>query len=113
MEEVDFVEDKLLNCQYSEVLAREEIFWRQTLRECWLKEGDQNTNFFHNLMEARRSVDTIHNIKNAEGNWLVIVEDINKEVVSFFKKILFAEENQELVDYGAILGVIPHLFSEE
>ncbi|XP_057840889.2 uncharacterized protein LOC131050696 [Cryptomeria japonica] len=62
-----FLQERDLKSQYSEVLAREDIYWRQKSRECWLGEGDRNTNFFHNSVKARRSQNKITTIYNSEN----------------------------------------------
>lgn len=83
------------------------------MRERWLKDGDQNTNSFHNSVKARRSCNIIHTTKNIEGDWLVNTEDVNNEVVSFFKNILSTNGIIELRDFGDIFEVILYLDPEE
>ncbi|XP_059073802.1 uncharacterized protein LOC131070546 [Cryptomeria japonica] len=53
MDEVDFLTEKDLLSKYGEFLQREEICWKQKLREHWLKAGDRNTKFFHSSVKAR------------------------------------------------------------
>ena len=37
---------------YKTWVLREEISWRQKSRELWLKEEDNNTRFFHKMVNA-------------------------------------------------------------
>ncbi|WMV54522.1 hypothetical protein MTR67_047907 [Solanum verrucosum] len=42
--------------EYEELIRNEEISWRQKSRSLWLKEGDRNTNFFHKMANAHKSL---------------------------------------------------------
>jgi len=53
------------------LLKHEELFWRLKSRSLWLKEGDKNTNFFHNFANSRREKNSIWKIKNGNGESLV------------------------------------------
>ena len=41
----------------------EEIHWRQLSRELWLKEGDRNTCFFHQMANAHQRNNSLDIIK--------------------------------------------------
>ena len=86
MFEEDFKEEKILRKELDECLAKEESFWRQKSREVWLKEGDRNTQFFHNSVKTRRAANKNFEIQNLEGKFIQDNEEINAEAVIFFSQ---------------------------
>lgn len=38
------------------------LMWHKKSRVQWLKEGDNNTKFFHKMANARRSINGIHSL---------------------------------------------------
>ncbi|XP_059065753.1 uncharacterized protein LOC131857344 [Cryptomeria japonica] len=65
MDEILFLREKTLLKDYEDILAKEEIYWRQKSRESWLKDGDRNTKFFHNNTKLKRCVNRISSIRNS------------------------------------------------
>lgn len=39
----EFTKEKQLKSELAELLLREEVFWREKSRECWIKEGNLNS----------------------------------------------------------------------
>lgn len=72
---------KRVENQIDNILADEEMFWKQRSRAVWLKEGDRNTKYFHAKALARRKKNKIHGIEDENGDW---IEDV--EVVKIFYK---------------------------
>lgn len=66
-----------------EKLKMEEIYCKQKANVKWLKEGDNNTRFLHNLRKRQQKL-YIHRIKDSTGRWLTHKEEIKNEVVKFF-----------------------------
>lgn len=54
-------EFKQTGAELDELLPREEIMWRQRSRATWIKEGDQNTKFFHRKATWRQKKNAIKN----------------------------------------------------
>ncbi|XP_042983163.1 uncharacterized protein LOC122312584 [Carya illinoinensis] len=50
-------------------LERQEIMWRQRSRAVWLKEGDNNTRYFHMKASQRRHKNGIFRIQYDRGQW--------------------------------------------
>ncbi|KAG2295020.1 hypothetical protein Bca52824_041689 [Brassica carinata] len=45
---------KRIKKQLAEAYMEEERYWRQKCREEWLKEGDRNTKYFHNVVKGKK-----------------------------------------------------------
>lgn len=50
----------------TEIRKQEEIYWRQRSRLQWLKEGDDNTMFFHAVANGRINKNFIPSISRGE-----------------------------------------------
>ena len=75
------------------VLARiEEKFYRQKSCVRWLTAGDQNTTFFHNMVQTRIAKNTIRSLVTAQGEVLTTLSDIKKEAVSHFQSFMQGQD---------------------
>ena len=54
LSEVDLGERVLLRSQIQNLISLEEVSWRQKSRMLCIKEGDNNTKFFHKVANSRR-----------------------------------------------------------
>lgn len=50
-----------------ELYKEQEVFWRQSCKQLWLREGDCNNKFFHAATKARRKVNKIDTLKDDNG----------------------------------------------
>lgn len=57
-----------LKQQLAEAYREEEQFWRQKCREEWLREGDRNTKYFHNVVKGRKVKNIILMLLDEWGN---------------------------------------------
>lgn len=107
MGEEEYQVEKGLNKQFSELLAREEIYWCQKSQDTWLKEGDRNTKFFHNSVKVKRSQNKIYSNKDSCGNTLQTAAEINREAIRYFSNIFLCDPANVETDLD-ILEVIPN-----
>lgn len=56
----ELVERKEAQRNLERILEMEEIMWRQKSRVQWLKEGDNDTKFFHKMDSVRATKSHIH-----------------------------------------------------
>jgi hypothetical protein len=89
----------------------EEIFWKQKSRVDWLQEGDRNTAFFHNMVKAHRSGNSITSLVTASGDQLFSKEAISLEAIRYFSHLFSKEKPSALVETRSILDCIPKLVS--
>ena len=74
----------------------EEIFWRQKSRALFVKEGDNNTRFFHRLANSHRNANLIKRIE-VDG---VLYED-KADVCS--QLVLFTRDCIRKLRFGVLL----------
>ncbi|XP_059068466.1 uncharacterized protein LOC131858981 [Cryptomeria japonica] len=103
-------EIRSLRSELDEILAREEVYWRQKSRELWLADGDKNTNFFHASTKMKRVRSRISCIQDSQGNILLDDEDVSREAVKFFKNLL---SSKNIDVSNNIPSFIPSLVSPE
>jgi hypothetical protein len=94
-------------------LKTEEHEWRIKSRALWIKEGDNNTKFFHQFANYRRNLNTIWEIKDEEGNVAVSFEDKAKLGVIFFSNLFSAPPGCPIQEIMEVVGKFPTVFSEE
>ncbi|RVW92361.1 LINE-1 retrotransposable element ORF2 protein [Vitis vinifera] len=76
---------------YKSWVIKEEIFWRQKSRELWLKEGDNNTRFFHRMANAHCRRNWLSKLK-VNGCWHSEENNLRNSVVGAFQELYQEEE---------------------
>lgn len=76
------------------VAAKEEIFWRQKCKQTWLREGGENTKFFHRFLANKRRKSTITEILSRDGRSLTMIKDIEDEFIDFYTKLYSRKDGQ-------------------
>ncbi|RVW56016.1 LINE-1 reverse transcriptase-like [Vitis vinifera] len=71
---------------YKTWVLREEISWRQRSRELWLKEGDNNTKFFHRMANAHSRRNWLSRLK-VDDCWHTEELDLKNSVVGAFNNL--------------------------
>jgi hypothetical protein len=51
----------------NDLMGVEELKWKQRAKEHWLKDGDQNTKYFHACVKQRRKANQIFIVVDADG----------------------------------------------
>uniref|UniRef100_A0A803Q5E7 procollagen-proline 4-dioxygenase n=1 Tax=Cannabis sativa TaxID=3483 RepID=A0A803Q5E7_CANSA len=63
----NFVQEKI---NYFEILAQQELYWKQRSKQYWLHAGDKNNKYFHATASARKRSNQIHQLQDANGGWM-------------------------------------------
>ncbi|KAL8159829.1 hypothetical protein V2J09_001366 [Rumex salicifolius] len=100
--------DRELRHELDSVLDQIQVFWVQKARTDVLRDGDQNTKFFHTCAVVRRKRNKIEGLFDDQGIWHDDPVELQRMVVNHFK-MLFSEEvgREGLVD--ALRGHFPAL----
>nr|DAD39805.1 TPA_asm: hypothetical protein HUJ06_014128 [Nelumbo nucifera] len=87
--------ENLLYKQYDDWLEKEEHLWRVKFRELWLKAGDRNTKFFHQMVKYKRRTQDIEWIQGRNGEWLTNCNDITSIFEEAIKQVGNIDESSQ------------------
>lgn len=68
------------------LLKQKEIYWRQRAKTRWLKEGDNNTKFFHAYATNRKRRNFIQSLK-INNNWIYDTDSIKQQFFDHLRNI--------------------------
>ncbi|PHT81810.1 hypothetical protein T459_14825 [Capsicum annuum] len=69
-------------------LGIQERVFKQKSKAHWIEEGDGNNIYFFNCMKARASINNILVLKSLDGRMLQKSDDIEREIIQFYKGLL-------------------------
>ncbi|KAL5137396.1 Transposon TX1 uncharacterized protein [Glycine soja] len=75
----------------SNVIEAEDILMQKS-KVNWLKLGDNNNAYFHATVKEKNKNKGIYTLTDLDGNLLCTQESIEKEIVSFYKKLVGTKE---------------------
>ncbi|XP_074328260.1 uncharacterized protein LOC141666166 [Apium graveolens] len=73
--------------EFLKLLKRQEIYWKQRSKQFWLREGDQNTRFFHNFTTGRKKNNQLTRLKDKHGEWIDNVQGIQEIITDYFSDL--------------------------
>eukprot|EP00253_Pinus_taeda_P003585 PITA_03585 len=106
-------QEKELTQQWHNRIKQEESLWKQKSRILWLKEGEQNTKFFHRAAMDYRSANRILELKNSEGEILRNHNEISALLSDHFGRIVHEPEINREEAIKEITNAIPKSITEE
>eukprot|EP00253_Pinus_taeda_P001720 PITA_01720 len=106
-------QEKLLMQQWQDRCQQEEMLWRQKSRIPWLKEGEQNTKFFHRSALDDRGVNKILSLKNEQGDRIENHQGISTFLTEHFNNIAQEPEIDRTEAIENLIKSIPNSISNE
>lgn len=76
--------------EFLKLLEKQEIYWKQRSKQFWLREGDQNTKFFHNYATGRKKRNQIKKLKDKNGVWKENKDELQQIITEYFEDLFKA-----------------------
>jgi len=102
-----------LEAEKMRILRREEADWRLKSRAIWIKNGDENTRFFHKFANQRRIQNAIWEIKGTDGHFVHKQLDIAEVAVNHFRDIFTDPKETRIADQLRTIQLYPRVFNDE
>ena len=67
-----------------DLIVKEQKLWIQKSKLHWLREGEENSSFFHKWVSTRKCKSLISSLVSIDGKALVTEKEIVDEILSFF-----------------------------
>ncbi|KAK9111902.1 hypothetical protein Scep_019421 [Stephania cephalantha] len=88
------------NSELNHTLMLENKTTRQKMKVQWLKEGDENSKFFHRTLSARRNKAMIKKLKMEDNSFTKDEDTIVNNIVGYFYDLYAKDSNQQCELHG-------------
>lgn len=75
----------------------------QLAKKKWLKEGDDNSKFFHVVVNKHRHHSLIDSMQLVDGTVLVALEEVYEGAVHYFQQFFFDHCNRDFLDLSHLI----------
>lgn len=86
-------EIKEIDSRLQALLTQQHVFWRQRVKQHWLRLGYRNTKFFHHQASCRRYKNYISKLKDSTGRWCEN-EDLHHLITNYYSEIFSTQGTQ-------------------
>ena len=97
----------------SKILQEKEELWRLKSRAIWLKAGDSNTKYFHNLANGRKASNTIWKLPFEQDGWASTHPQLARLGNTHFKNQFTASTTITLLDIINLVGHFPRFIDPD
>lgn len=73
--------------EFDKLHRLEEAYWHLRSRSNELKDGDNNTRYFHHKASSRTKQNLIRGMEDSNGRWLTSRTDIERLITAYFKNL--------------------------
>lgn len=98
---------------YSRLLEKQEVYWKQRSKQFWLREGDQNSKFFHKYERGRKKQNQITRLKDSNDEWQESKEGIRQIIVEYFSGLFKSSEESEILSDRERVKQVSDMQNEE
>ncbi|GLJ17755.1 hypothetical protein SUGI_0309900 [Cryptomeria japonica] len=109
----DYMEEKKLKEQLAEIIAKEEIYWRDKAREIWIKEKEKNTTYFHSSVKTRMAINKIIEIECEDDKRIQDRGRIGLVATDYILGILNSANNEPVRNSEELFDAVPQLITTE
>lgn len=71
----------------TEIYSQQEIFWSQRSKQLWLREGDQNSKYFHASAKVRRKRNHITTLQDSNGREVGLDSGLQEVMEGYFREL--------------------------
>ena len=74
-----------IRLELKELVDQENTYWHQHSKISWMKDGDQNSKFFHAMASQRKRSNEIQKLKDSDGRWYSQQSDLERVASDYFQ----------------------------
>ena len=94
------------------LLVKEEKLWQQRAKTAWLKDGNQNSKFFHSRASHHFRRNEIFKLQRDDGSWCEGERQIATFFVNYFTS-LFWSDDPNISNMDEVLTATPWVVTQE